>query len=219
LKSIDENEVKNVIFNYSSLWQFLDEKIYQPKLQLVSEHHDEIIGIERGYGKANKPEDYIDGFKAFIQENRNKILALNVICTKPAELDRKSLKELKLLLDHEGYNTMTLNTAWKNAKNEDIAADIISFIRTLALDTDLVSHEHRIENAINKIKMLKPWNKIQQKWLSKFQDQLLAETVLTKEDLDKAPFSNEGGFTRLNKIFDNELENILVVLNDNLYTA
>jgi type I restriction enzyme R subunit len=135
------------------------------------------------------------------------------------ELDRKSLKELKLLLDQEGYNTMTLNTAWKNAKNEDIAADIISFIRTLALDTDLVSHEQRIENAINKIKMLKPWNKIQQKWLNKFQDQLLAETVLTKEDLDKAPFSNEGGFTRLNKIFDNELENILVVLNDNLYTA
>nr|WP_314836137.1 type I restriction-modification system endonuclease [uncultured Flavobacterium sp.] len=219
LKSIDENEVKNVIFNYSSLWQFLDEKIYQPKLQLVSEHLDEIIGIERGYGKANKPEDYIDGFKAFIQENRNKILALNLICTKPAELDRKSLKELKLLLDQEGYNTMTLHTAWKNAKNEDIAADIISFIRTLALDTDLVSHEQRIENAINKIKMLKPWNKIQQKWLNKFQDQLLAETVLTKEDLDKAPFSNEGGFTRLNKIFDNELEHILVVLNDNLYTA
>lgn len=219
LKSIDEHEVKKIIFNYSSLWQFLDEKIYQPKLQLVSEHHDEIIGIERGYGKASKPEDYIDGFKAFIQENRNKILALNLICTKPAELDRKSLKELKLLLDQEGYNTMTLNTAWKNAKNEDIAADIISFIRTLALDTDLVSHEQRIENAINKIKMLKPWNKIQQKWLNKFQDQLLAETVLTKEDLDKAPFSNEGGFTRLNKIFDNELENILVVLNDNLYTA
>jgi type I restriction enzyme R subunit len=89
----------------------------------------------------------------------------------------------------------------------------------LALDTHLVSHEQRIENAINKIKMLKPWNKIQQKWLNKFQDQLLAETVLTKEDLDKAPFSNEGGFTRLNKIFDNELEHILVVLNDNLYTA
>ena len=219
LKSIDENEVKKVIFNYSSLWQFLDEKIYQPKLQLVSEHHDEIIGVERGYGKANKPEDYIDGFKTFIQENRNKILALNIICTKPSELDRKSLKELKLLLDQEGYNTMTLHTAWKNAKNEDIAADIISFIRTLALDTDLVSHEQRIENAINKIKMLKPWNKIQLKWLNKFHDQLLAETVLTKEDLDKEPFSNGGGFVKINKIFDNELENILVILNDNLYTA
>jgi type I restriction enzyme R subunit len=114
---------------------------------------------------------------------------------------------------------MTLHTAWKTTKNEDIAADIISYIRTMALDTDLVSHEQRIENAINKVKMLKPWNKIQQKWLDRFEAQLLKETVLTKADLDAKPFSDDGGFTRLNKIFDNELENILVVLNDNLYTA
>nr|WP_315176345.1 type I restriction-modification system endonuclease [uncultured Flavobacterium sp.] len=219
LLQIEEGNIKKVLANYASLWDFLDKKVYQPKMQLVSEHSDQVIGVERGYGKAEKPEDYIQGFKKFIEENRNEILALKTICTKPSELDRKSLKELKLMLDQEGYNDITLNTAWKNAKNEDIAADIISFIRTLALDTHLVSHEQRIENAINKIKMLKPWNKIQQKWLNKFQDQLIAETVLTKADLDKAPFSNEGGFTRLNKIFDNDLENILVVLNDNLYTA
>ena len=219
LKTVDGENAKAVLAEFSSLWQFLDEKIYQPKLQLVSEHHDEIIGIDRGYGKANKPEDYIEGFKKFIKENRNKILALNVVCTKPSELDRKSLKELKMMLDQEGYNAMTLHTAWKTTKNEDIAADIISYIRTMALDTDLVSHEQRIENAINKVKMLKPWNKIQQKWLDRFEAQLLKETVLTKADLDAKPFSDDGGFTRLNKIFDNELENILVVLNDNLYTA
>jgi type I restriction enzyme R subunit len=219
LKTIDGEEVKKVLLGYKNLWQFLDTKVYQPKAQFVSDHKDEFLGVERGYGKASKPEDYIEGFKKFIEENRNKILALNIICTKPTELDRKSLKELKLLLDQEGYNDLTLNTAWKNAKNEDIAADIISYIRTLALDTDLVSHEQRIENAINKVKMLKPWNKIQQKWIDRFEKQLLVETVLTKADLDAKPFSEEGGFNRLNKIFDNELENILVVLNDNLYTA
>ena len=88
-----------------------------------------------------------------------------------------------MMLDQEGYNAMTLHTAWKTTKNEDIAADIISYIRTMALDTDLVSHEQRIENAINKVKMLKPWNKIQQKWLDRFEAQLLKETVLTKADL------------------------------------
>lgn len=219
LKEIDGEEVKKAIGGFDNLWEFLDTKIYKPKVQLVSEHRDELIGVERGYGKASKPEDYIEGFKKFIEENRNTILALNIICTKPTELDRKSLKELKLLLDREGYNDITLNTAWKNAKNQDIAADIISYIRTLALDTDLVSHEQRIENAINKIKMLKPWNKIQQKWIDRFEKQLLVETVLTKADLDAKPFSDEGGFSRLNKIFDNELENILIVLNENLYTA
>lgn len=219
LKTVDGENAKAVLAEYSSLWQFLDEKIYQPKLQLVSEHHDEIIGIDRGYGKANKPEDYIEGFKKFIEENRNKILALNVVCTKPSELDRKSLKELKMMLDQEGYNAMTLHTAWKTTKNEDIAADIISYIRTMALDTDLVSHEQRIENAINKVKMLKPWNAIQQKWINRFGEQLLKETVLTKADLDAKPFSDDGGFTRLNKIFDNDLDSVLDFLNSNLYTA
>jgi type I restriction enzyme R subunit len=219
LKGIEGQDVQNAVAGLANLWNFLDTKIYKPKVQFVSEHNDELINVERGYGNANKPEDYIEGFKKFIEENRNTILALNIICTKPTELDRKSLKELKLLLDREGYNDLTLNTAWKNAKNQDIAADIISYIRTLALDTDLVSHEERIENAINKIKMLKPWNKIQQKWIDRFESQLKVETVLTKADLDAQPFSDEGGFTRLNKIFDNELENILVVLNENLYTA
>ncbi len=219
LKNIDTKDIKTTLLGLGTLWEFLDTKVYQPKVQFVSDHPDELLGVERGYGKASKPEDYIEGFKKFIEENRNKILALNIICTKPTELDRKSLKELKLLLDQEGYNDLTLNTAWKNAKNQDIAADIISYIRTLALDTDLVSHEQRIENAINKVKKLKSWNKIQLKWIDRFEKQLLVETVLTKADLDAQPFKEEGGFTRLNKIFENELENILVVLNENLYTA
>jgi type I restriction enzyme R subunit len=186
---------------------------------LVSDHKDEILGIERGYGKAKKPEDYIEDFRSFIQENRNKLSALEIICTKPAELDRKSLKELKLALDQEGYNARTLSTAWKTTKNEDIAADIISFIRTMALDSDLVSHEQRIINAIGKIRSLKNWNKIQLKWINRFELQLLKETVLTKEDLDQEPFKKDGGFKRIDKIFENNLDKILAELNENLYSA
>jgi len=219
LLQIENENIKKVLVTYTSLWGFLDKKIYQPKMQLVSEHFDEVTGIERGYGKAEKPEDYIQGFKNFIEENRNQILALKTICTKPADLDRKSLKELKLLLDQNGYNEITLSTAWKTTKNQDLAADIISFIRTLALDTDLVSHEDRIKNAVNKIKSSRTWNATQLKWLDRFEKQLLVETVLTKADLDSKPFSDEGGFTRLNKIFENDLDKILSTLNENLYTA
>lgn len=219
LLQIENENIKKVLVTYTSLWDFLDKKIYQPKMQLVSEHFDEVTGIERGYGKAEKPEDYIQGFKNFIEENRNQILALKTICTKPADLDRKSLKELKLLLDQKGYNEITLSTAWKTVKNQDLAADIISFIRTLALDTDLVSHQDRIKNAVNKIKNSRTWNATQLKWLDRFEKQLLVETVLTKADLDSKPFSDEGGFTRLNKIFENDLDKILSTLNENLYTA
>jgi type I restriction enzyme R subunit len=218
LLAIESKEVKRVLTNYSSLWDFLDTKIYQPKMQLVSEHIDEVIGVDRGYGNAEKPEDYIEGFKKFIEENRNEILALKTICTKPAELDRKSLKELKLLLDQKGYNEVTLTTAWKNAKNQDIAADIISFIRTLALDTVLVSHEDRIKNAIAKVRAMKPWNMHQLKWIDRFEKQLLLEDIFDRNFIDQT-FKEEGGLQRIQKIFNNELDDVIQLLNDNLFTA
>lgn len=218
-KQVKQEEVKKIVAEYKGLWKFLDEKVVQPKLQYVSDHEDEIIGIERGYGKAQKPEDYIEDFRTFIQENRNKISALNIICTKPASLDRSSLKELKLLLDEEGYNAVSLNTAWKQTKNVDITADIISYIRTMALDTSLVNHEERIHKAVDKIKQNRIWNKIQLRWLERFEAQLIKETIITKEDLDKDPFNNDGGYKRLNKIFENNLDEVLDTLNDNLYSA
>lgn len=218
LLTIEGDQVKRTLAQYSTLWDFLDKKIYQPKMQLVSDHTDEVIGVDRGYGKATKPEDYIEGFKTFIAENRNTILALKTICTKPAELDRKSLKELKLLLDQEGYNALTLNTAWKNSKNQDIAADIISFIRTLALDTVLISHEDRIRNAIGKVKEMKNWNTHQLKWIDRFEKQLLHEDIFDKDFINQT-FKEEGGMERIQRIFNNELDQVITILNANLFIA
>ena len=218
-KAVEGEHVKNVVANYPKMWDLLDNRIYIPKLQLVSEHKDQVLGVERGYGKAKQPEDYIENFRSYIKENRNKLAALEIICTKPSELNRKSLKELKLALDQEGYNARTLNTAWKSTKNEEIAADIISFIRTMALDSDLVNHDQRIRNAVDKIKNFKSWNKIQLKWIDRFEKQLLKETVLTKDDLNEEPFKKDGGYQRLNKIFENNLDEILEKLNENLYSA
>ncbi|MEY5049038.1 MAG: hypothetical protein RLZZ175_2397 [Bacteroidota bacterium] len=220
LKTIEPTAIRATLNEYKTLWTFLDDVVFKPRVQLVSDHQDQIIGIDRGYGKAQKPEDYIEGFKQFIENNRNEIMALNIVCTSPKELDRRSLKELKLLLDNEGYNEAVLNTAWKNAKNQDLAADIISYIRTLALDTVLVSHEDRIKNAIKKIKATSTsWTKIQLKWLDRFEAQLLKESVLVKADLDAEPFKSDGGFVKINRIFDDKLEIIIDTLNEYLYSA
>lgn len=217
IASHEEAEAK--LNQLNALWRFLDERIYRPQVQLVSHHEDELIAVERGYGKAEKPEDYINGFKEFIENNRNAIMAINTICTKPSELNRESLKELRLILDQEGYTELSLNTAWRSAKNQNIAADIIAYIRTLALDISLVSPEQRVKKAILKVKELHPWNAVQTKWIERFEKQLIAESVLTREDLDKEPFKTEGGYNRLNKIFNNELDDVLDTINENLYRA
>lgn len=203
----------------SELWNFLDERIYRPQTQLLSEHPDELRKVDRGYGNAQKPEDYIESFKKYILDNKDKIEALKIVCTKPSELDRKSLKELKLILDQHGFNVAALNQAWHDVKNEDIAADIIAYIRTLALDVMLISPEQRVKSAIQKVKSMQSWNAVQLKWIDRFEKQLIAETVLNKEDLDQEPFKSEGGYMRLNKIFNNKLDIVLHTINEYLYSA
>jgi type I restriction enzyme R subunit len=217
LQNVRDNHDFQELNQYESLWSFLDELKPPPSKQFVSEHEDETRGIERGYGQGQKPEDYLLSFETFIKENINKIEAVKIICTRPHELDRQSLKELRLELSQRGFYANALNSAWKQTRNVDIAADIISYIRTLALGDVLISHEERIQKAIEKVKSMKHWNKIQLKWIDRFEKQLLQENVLQKADLDLAPFDENGGFQRLDKIFNHELEHVLSTLNNSLY--
>ncbi|MDR6489135.1 type I restriction enzyme R subunit [Chryseobacterium vietnamense] len=219
LKNTTGSEIKNTVEQLSSLWNYLDTKVYKKYSQFVSTHEDSVMEVTRGYGNADKPEDYIEGFKKFLQENSNTITAINIICNKPQELDRKSLKELKLLLDEKGFNETSLNIAWKSTKNVDIAADIIAYIRTLSMGIDLITPQERVQKAISKLKSKHQWTAVQLRWIDRFEKQLMAETILTKQDLDLRPFVDEGGFTRLNKIFNNELEELIIELNNELYSA
>lgn len=219
LKNTTGSEIKNTVEQLSSLWNYLDTKVYKKYSQFVSTHEDSVMEVTRGYGNADKPEDYIEGFKKFLQENSNTITAINIICNKPQELDRKSLKELKLLLDEKGFNETSLNTAWKSTKNVDIAADIIAYIRTLSMGIDLITPQERVQKAIGKLKSKHQWTAVQLRWIDRFEKQLMAETILTKQDLDLRPFVDEGGFVRLNKIFNNELEELIIELNNELYSA
>jgi type I restriction enzyme R subunit len=220
LRSLSIGEVKSLLHDTADLWQFLDQNNKKSNQRIyVSEHQDVLIAMERGYGNGKKPEDYIESFKEYIQTHRNEIAALEMICTKPADLDRNSLKELKMLLDKNGFNESALNSAWKETNSVNTSADIIAYIRTLALDTALVTPEQRVKNAIDKIKSSRSWNRTQLKWIERFEAQLLKETVLTKQDLDLQPFISDGGFKRLNTIFEDDLENLIRRLNDYLFQA
>lgn len=204
-----------------SLIAFIDENRGRGHRIYISEHEDKLISTSRGYGDADKPEDYLEGFHAFINENLNLIPALTVICTRPNDLTREELRKLRVELDQKGYSEKMLQAAWRDAKNEDIAADIISFIRQQALGDPLISHEERIEGAMKKIYDRKVWSKVQKDWLKRIEKQLLQESVLDP-DPEKAfevePFKSKGGYKQLNKIFDGEMDTIVSTINTALYT-
>lgn len=200
------------------LIEFLDRKNGGRNGIFISNHLDEVTGHQRGYGiRETRPEDYIDSFSRYIKENLNKIPALEIVCTRPKELTRQALKELKLELDMQGYNEVALNTAWRSLKNEDIAADIIGFIRQQALGSTLLSHEERVKKALTKVRQLKSWNKIQLGWLERIEKQLLLESVIDHESFNSGAFKSHGGFAKLDKIFAGQLDQVIEEINEHLY--
>ncbi|MFM9102614.1 MAG: type I restriction-modification enzyme R subunit C-terminal domain-containing protein, partial [Cyanobium sp.] len=69
-----------------------------------------------------RPEDYLEGFSAFVRDPGNDLPALTLVLTRPWELSRKDLRELRLALDQRGYSETTLATAWRETTNQEMAA-------------------------------------------------------------------------------------------------
>lgn len=188
--------------------------------RFISDAKDELRGHERGYGDATKPEDYLKEFRDFIDNNINEIAALNIVATRPRELTRQSLKELKLILDRNNFNETLLQTAWREMTNEDIAADIISFIRQRSIGDVLISKDERIHKAITKTKQAHPeLSKVQLNWLDRIEAYLLKEVVLNRESFESPQFKNKGGYPAVDKAFGNKLEAIIDEINGYMYTA
>lgn len=219
IKELKTNEAKDFISENQDLWNFLDrEKGRKVGYgMLYSDHEDKVEDVFHAYDKNLKPQDYIESFVSYIKSNLNEIEALKIICTKPSSLTRKDLKSLKLKLDEDGYNKTKLNTAYKETSSTKIVADIIAHVRTAGLGLALVSHEDRIRNGVNKLKEKHQFNKIQEKWLTKIEDQLLQENIVTIEDFEQSRFKKDGGLKRWNKIFNNEIPEIINELNEYLY--
>lgn len=228
-KSVDEwteeihgytpQEAKNhsILFEYVESYRTTGEKRY------ISDKEDRIIGVERGYGEGNsRPEDYLEGFVSYIKENMNTIPALHLVCTRPKDLTRKDLRELVTILETKGFKESHLQTAWKQTKNEDIAADIISFIRQAAIGEALVDHETRIKQAVQRVYSLHEWTPRQKKWLERIEKQLIQFPVLAPNSEDafsEEPFKSYGGYRILKREFGDEIDKIVKTINDSLYVS
>src|SRR6185503_15406814 len=175
----------------------------------ISDHADVLELKERGYGKSTRPADYLDGFGRWLKDNINLIPALVVVAQRPRELTRVQLKEIKLALDEAGYSEINLRIAWREWKNQDIAATIVGHIRNRALGSPLRPYADRVEHALQAILSSRNWSGPQRQWLQRIANQIKAETVVDREAFDHGVFAANGGFARLNKTFEGQLETVV----------
>jgi len=218
LRGISVSDAKTHLLNNSQIFEKLETGSFNPSnAVVVSDKPDVLVSHTRGYGEGKKPADYLEEFKTFITDNLNKILALNIVCTRPNEMTRESLKSLKLELDRNQFTEQMLNSAWKELTNEDITADIISLIRQQAIGSPRISHEERIKNAVSRLKKKHEFSKMELNWIDRIEKNLLLETVLERTTFDSGSFKTSGGYDKINKVFGNQLNDIITELNNYLY--
>ena len=212
-------DAKKRLLAFRDMFAYIQErKANKDRAVVISNEEDTLTGHTRGYGNSEKPEDYLDAFSAYVKTHMNEIAALNIVCKRPKELTRDTLKSLRLILDREGFTTQQLNTAISELTNEEIAADIISLIRRYAIGSVLISHEARIRRAVDKLKKAHNFSKQEMNWIGRMEKYLLEESVLNVQVFDEdTRFKSNGGFSKINKVFQNKLENIVIELNEYLY--
>lgn len=220
IESLSAAEARNTLLMEASLLEMLDDKYrHGGYTKVISDKQDKFLIRERGFGKnEQRPEDYIEAFEDFVKNNVNEIAALNIICTRPKELTRETLKSLRMALAQNGFTTQQLNTAVSEITSEEITADIISLVRRYAIGSPLVSHQARIRRAVDKLKKAHNFSKVELNWLSRIESYLLNESVMNVKVFDEDErFKTNGGYKRLNQIFRNNLEGIITELNEYLY--
>lgn len=183
---------------------------------ILSGHKDKLAIREQSWGAYSKPEDYLESFAHFVRQQVNQSAALAVIVTRPRDLTREQLREVRLLLDSHGYGEATLQAAWRNKSNQTIAASIIGFIRQAAIGEALVPFEQRVAKAMQRIHNLVAWTPVQRKWLDRLAAQLTHEVVVDRTYINSA-FAHDGGAKRLDKTLGNQLDVVLTGLADHLW--
>lgn len=215
LKGTDIHKLAEWLKQHPGLGELLDKPADFPKDPVVvSKHEDRVAEVGPAYGK---PEDYLERFSQFIKDNGNKLPALVAVVQRPRDLTRKDLKELVAALEGNNFDEKSLTHAWAQAKNHEIAARVLGFVRQAALGEPLVPWEQRVDNAVQALIGKRGLNPNQQNWLKKIAAQIKANIVLDEQSINEGPLREQGGFRRLNQLFEGQLYELLADMSEAIW--
>ena len=127
------------------------------------------------------------------------------------------LDRLRRWLDAQGFTDLKIRRAWAEARNEDIAASIIGYVRQVALVDALVPYADRVKRAVDTVIRNGDWTPVQVSWLRRIGQQLEKEVVVDRQSLDEEPFSADGGFRVIDKRLGGKLEQVLSDLSEEVW--
>ena len=178
---------------------------------------DEVVSVKSLYGDYDTPQDFLEAFDSLVQRSPNAQPALQAVINRPRDLTRKGLVELQEWFDRQHFEESTLRKAWKETRNQDIAARLIGHIRRAAVGDALKPFDERVDHALERIKGENDWNSEQLTWLDRLATALKEKVVLDDDVFKTGNFHRRGGKTMLQKTFDDDLDNLLDKFSDYIW--
>ncbi|GEA51431.1 type I restriction-modification system deoxyribonuclease [Vibrio inusitatus NBRC 102082] len=208
------NKVTNMVGRLEQLKQEINDLRDMP---IFTDVDDSLLRVETIYGEHETAQDFLEAFDALVDKSSNQQEALDVIINRPRDLTRKSLLELQEWFDAQNFNEPTLKKAWKETKNQDVAARLIGHIRRAAIGDALLPFEQRVNLALGKIKAQKEWSDEQLNWLDRLASSIKDKVVLDDDTFKTGNYKRKGGKRKLMNVFNDELDSILTQFKEYMW--
>ncbi len=191
---------------------------------------DEVINVGWDKDNAVNANELIQGFKDWMTENKDELLALQIFYDQPyrrRELTYNMIKDVleKLKTDKPLLAPMNVWRAYESLekcngspKNELTA--IVSLIRKVSeLDKTLTSYDKVVDKNFQEWVFKKQagatkFNEEQMQWLRMIKDYVLSSFHIDKDDFDLNPFNAQGGLGKMWQLFGQQTDIIINELNE-----
>lgn len=197
---------QNLLLNYERA-----EKIF-----LVSyEEHDQVSSqrVER-FGKFERPEEYLEAFSKFVNENTSSVAALQIVLNNPKEWRTDALTELRQKLRQNDFTEHELQRAHDRVYQKALA-DIISMVKHAAdKQQAILNAEERVNRAVTQILEACSFDEDQKKWLNLIREHLVENLTIDETDFEDLPvFHDRGGKAKAKRVFGNQFQPLIQELN------
>ena len=214
----------------------LRDQIFKAKkeTEVVIDTHNPDEVTSAGWDEAAKEKSaaLVRDFRAFIDEHRAEITALQILYSRPyaQRLTEAMLKELeaKLRETNAAWTEDRLWTAFQAAAPDKVVgqsqagrfADLVSLVRFSLEQQPVLKpfaesvHERFNEWLMDKAKAGTTFTADQLAWLNLIRDHIATSLSIEPDDFALAPFSQRGGLGKAHQIFGDQLPKLLEELNE-----
>jgi type I restriction enzyme R subunit len=208
--------------DFTNTFQLLQNQGFQDLLEnyprakqnfLIAYEQEDIVTSEiKIHGQ--KPEDYLDSFCRFVQENPEQIEAIAILLQRPKEWKPEALNELREKLGRNQFREADLQRVTQLVHNKALA-DIISIVKRAArAEEPIYTATERVDNAIASVMVGKSFTEEQLKWLGYIREHLIQNLTIEMDDFEYAPiFERFGGKGKAKKVFSGGLEALIEEIN------